>query len=265
MSEDLILRNQVDNVLTLTLNRPQRLNSFDQILHRQLREALEHAATDTTVRCLILTGAGRAFCAGQDLNDPRFQTQAGLASADLGAAIEADYRPLIVRLHTMPIPVIAAVNGPAVGAGASLALACDLVVAARSANFIQAFSKIGLLPDSGGTWLLPRLVGRARALGLAWLGDPVSAMQAQEMGLIWQCVDDQDLTQAVTALAHRLVALPIKALIATRKAMDYAQQCDLDSAMAEEGRHQRILGWAHDFQEGVNAFRDKRTPCFTDR
>ena len=267
-SAPLVIASQNGAVRTLTLNRPTALNSFTSEMHVQLATALNDAASDPAVRCLVLTGAGRAFCAGQDLSDPMIAPNVDDPSAppkDLGAMIEACYRPLALRLRSYPVPVIAAVNGVAAGAGANLALCCDLVVATRSASFIQAFTKIGLLPDTAGTWLLPRLVGRARALGLAMLGDKLSAEQAAQMGLIWQCVDDGTLPATVQALAERLAAMPTRALVATRQAMDAAQQLSLDDALGEEVRLQRELGNANDYREGVAAFGAKRAPTFTDR
>lgn len=263
MTAALVLVAQQDAVRTITLNRPEALNSFTGEMHRQLLEALEAAAADAQVRCVVLTGAGRGFCAGQDLSDPAVAP--GGEPKDLGRVITATYTPLLRRLRTMPVPVIAAVNGVAAGAGANLALACDLVVAGRSASFIQAFAKIGLVPDTGGTWLLPRLAGRARALGLAMLGDKLPAEQAQAMGLIWQCVDDAELAGQAQSLAQRLAGMPSRALAATRAAIDAAQGLDLDQALAEEARLQRDLGFAHDYLEGVAAFMEKRAPRFTDR
>lgn len=184
---------------------------------------------------------------------------------DLGNLISAHYQPLVRRIRSMPVPVLAAVNGVAAGAGANLALCCDLVVAARSAIFIQAFSKIGLVPDTGGTWLLPRLVGHARALGMALLGDKISADDAARMGMIWQCVDDEVLADTGAALAKRLAGMPIQALVETRKAMASAQSMNLDDALALEAQLQTRLGSAHDYLEGVDAFRNKRPPVFTDR
>jgi 2-(1,2-epoxy-1,2-dihydrophenyl)acetyl-CoA isomerase len=263
MTTALVLVEQQDAVCTITLNRPEALNSFTGEMHRQLLAALEAAAADMQVRCVVLTGAGRGFCAGQDLSDPAVAP--GGEPKDLGEVIAATYTPLLRRLRSMPVPVIAAVNGVAAGAGANLALACDLVVAARSASFIQAFAKIGLVPDTGGTWLLPRLVGRARALGLAMLGDKLPAEQAQALGLIWECVDDGELAGRVQSLARRLAGMPTRALAATRAAMDAAQGMDLEQALAEEARLQRELGFAHDYLEGVAAFMAKRAPTFTDR
>jgi len=263
--EPLVLSALSGPVLTLTLNRPAALNSFTAALHGELLAALDAAAADAAVRCVVLTGAGRAFCAGQDLADPAVAPDPGGAPRDLGEVVERWYTPLCLRLRSMPVPVVAAVNGVAAGAGASIALGCDIVVAARSASFIQAFSKIGLLPDSGGTWLLPRLVGRARALGLALLGDKLPAAEAERIGLIWQCVDDAELTAAVQALSARLAAMPVQALASIRGALDAAMLLDWPEALAHEARAQRTLGQAHDYREGVQAFTDKRAPRFTDR
>ncbi len=260
MSDPLILASHSGGVTTLTLNRPAAMNSFTTAMHAELLAALDRAAGDEAVRCVVLTGAGRAFCAGQDLSDP-----AAAPGQDLGALIEAHYRPLVERVRSMPVPVVAAVNGVAAGAGANLALCCDLVVAARSASFIQAFSKIGLVPDTGGTWLLPRLVGHARALGLALLGEKLPAAEAAQIGLIWQCVDDAALEPTAAALATRLAAMPTQALVATRQALAAAQGMDLDAALAHEARLQTRLGGAHDYLEGVDAFRHKRAPRFSDR
>jgi 2-(1,2-epoxy-1,2-dihydrophenyl)acetyl-CoA isomerase len=219
------------------------------------------------VRCVVLTGAGRAFCAGQDLSDPLVAPDPapGAPAKDLSVMIERFYTPLVRRLRSMPVPVVAAVNGVAAGAGANLALNCDIVIAARSASFIQAFSKIGLVPDTGGTWLLPRLVGRAQALGLALLGDKLGAEQAERMGLIWQCVDDVALQDQAQALAQRLAAMPSKALAMTRQAIDAAGMMPMEQALENEMALQRELGRAHDYLEGVAAFAAKRAPAFSDR
>jgi 2-(1,2-epoxy-1,2-dihydrophenyl)acetyl-CoA isomerase len=245
---------------TITLNRPATLNSFTAAMHAALLPALEAAAADASVRCVVITGAGRGFCAGQDLGDP-----AMTGDVDVGQVIERHYRPLATRVRTMPVPVIAAVNGVAAGAGANFALCCDFVIAARSASFIQAFSKIGLVPDCGGTWLLPRLVGRARALGLAMTGDKLPAEEAERIGLIWKCVDDAALMDTVNALAEKLAKMPSKALAETRRALDAALPMDFGDAIGLEASAQRELGRAHDFAEGVAAFFAKRPPVFTDR
>jgi 2-(1,2-epoxy-1,2-dihydrophenyl)acetyl-CoA isomerase len=248
-------------VRVLTLNRPAALNSFTGTLHGLLRTALDDAAGDASVRAVIITGAGRGFCAGQDLNDPLLTG----ADADVGSLVERFYKPLALRIRSMPVPVIAAVNGVAAGAGANFALGCDIVIAARSASFIQAFSKIALMPDCGGTWLLPRLVGRARALHLTMTGDKLSADEAQRIGLIAQCVDDAALMDTALALADKLAAMPSKALAETRRAIDDAMGMDYAAALQMEADRQGVLGRAHDAREGVAAFLAKRSPVFKDR
>ena len=266
MSEALILVAQRGAVCTLTLNRPSALNSFTAEMHHELRSRLDEVAANAELRCLVLTGAGRAFCAGQDLADPMVAPgPEGAPPKDLGHVIASLYKPLIQRLRSLPVPVVAAVNGVAAGAGANLALNCDIVLAAQSASFIQAFAKIGLIPDTGGTWLLPRLVGRARALGLAMLGDKLSAADAARFGLIWRCVDDLVLAEEADKLAQRLAAMPVAALVETRRAFDHASRLTLDEALSEEAAVQARLGRAHDYQEGVAAFSAKRAPVFTDR
>ena len=247
-------------VRVITLNRPAALNSFTAAMHGLLRQALDDAAADASVRAVVITGAGRGFCAGQDLSDPDMVSSGG--PPDVGSVIERLYRPLALRVRTMPVPVIAAVNGVAAGAGANFALCCDLVVAARGASFIQAFSKIGLVPDCGGTWLLPRLVGRARALGLALTGDKLPAEEAVRIGLIWQCVDDAALMDTATALATKLSAMPARALAETRRVLDAATTMDFGDALTLEAQTQRELGRSHDFAEGVGAFFAKRPPVF---
>ena len=267
MSEPLIRVTHQDAVRTLTLNRPQALNSFTTQMHAELLAALEAAAADAEVRAVVITGAGRGFCAGQDLSDPAIAPDLtpGAEPKDIGALIESCYRPLALRVRSMPVPVIAAVNGVAAGAGANLALNCDIVVAARSASFIQAFSKIGLVPDCGGTWLLPRLVGRARALALAMTGDKLTAEDAERIGLIWQCVEDASLVDTASTLAARLSKMPTRALVQTRQALDEAGGMDLDQALQREAQLQRELGRAHDYLEGAAAFLQKRQPTFKDR
>lgn len=260
MPESSILVSHVAAVTTITLHRPAAMNSFTTAMHTELLAALNHAAEDPSVRCVVLTGSGRGFCAGQDLGDPSVAP-----GSDLGQVIASHYAPLVKRIRSMPVPMVAAVNGVAAGAGANLALCCDLVVAARSASFVQAFSKIGLVPDTGGTWLLPRLVGPARALGIAMLGDKLPAAEAAQIGLIWQCVDDAELPVAAAALAARLAGMPVKALVATRHAMAAAQGMDMDAALAQEAALQRQLGASHDYLEGVDAFRARRAPAFSDR
>lgn len=247
-------------VATLTLNRPQRLNSFNPAMHQALATALDHLRDDAEVRVLVLTGAGRAFCAGQDLSDR--VAEAGQPPADLGLSIEAYYMPLVRRLRAMPKPVIAAVNGVAAGAGANIALACDLVIATRSARFIQAFSKIGLLPDAGGSYWLPRLLGQARAMGLALLAEPLSAEQAEQWGLIWRCVDDEDFPAAVGQLAEQLASGPTLAYARIKQALQAAEGNSLEQQLQLERDAQRELGFSADYREGVAAFLAKRPPRF---
>jgi 2-(1,2-epoxy-1,2-dihydrophenyl)acetyl-CoA isomerase len=261
LPEPTVLLETLAGVRWLTLNRPASLNSFTAEMHGVLLAALDAAAADAEVRAVVITGAGRGFCAGQDLNDP---AMAG-AEIDVGAVIERHYRPLAMRVRTMPVPVVAAVNGVAAGAGANFALCCDFVLAARSASFIQAFSKIGLVPDCGGTWLLPRLVGRARALGLAMTGDKLPADEAERIGLIWRCVDDAALVAEATALAGRLAKLPSRALAETRRVLDAAMPMNFADAITLEADTQRELGRAHDSAEGIAAFKAKRPAVFKDR
>jgi 2-(1,2-epoxy-1,2-dihydrophenyl)acetyl-CoA isomerase len=258
MSDDLVQRADYGAVRVLTLNRPQALNSFTRPMHARLLPALDAAAGDESVRCVVVTGAGRGFCAGQDLND-------ALADVDVGDLVEQLYKPLALRVRSMPVPVLAAVNGVAAGAGANFALGCDIVIAARSASFIQAFAKIALVPDCGGTWLLPRLVGRANAMALAMTGDKLPAEEAERMGLIWKCVDDAALMDEALALATRLAAMPTAALAATRRVIDDAMALDYAAALSHEAAVQRNMGAAHDAKEGIAAFLAKRAPTFTDR
>ena len=246
-----------DGIARITLNRPDRLNSFTRQMHAELAEALD-AAADT--RVIILTGAGRGFCAGQDLND---RAVAPGEAVDLGETVEASWNPLIRRLATMPQPVIARVNGVAAGAGANIALACDLVVAAKSAKFIQSFSALGLIPDSGGSWHLPRLIGQQRALGLALTGEPLPAEKAAEWGLIWKCVDDDALDAETDALAARLASLPPLGLAAIKQLIRTSWARTLDEELDLQRDEMRRLGFTHDYHEGVAAFLEKRKPTFT--
>ncbi len=248
-------------VATLTFNRPERLNSFTVAMHGEVRAALDAVAADPSVRCLVLTGAGRGFCAGQDLNDRAVAPSTD--APDLGHSIETYYRPLIVTLRSLPLPVICAINGVAAGAGANLALAGDLVFAARSASFVQSFAKLGLVPDCGGTWVLPRLVGRARALGLALLGDKLTAEQAEQWGLIWRSVDDAQLMPTVNEVARQLAAGPTRGYARTKQAIDAADRLTLEQSLDLERDYQRELGRSADYREGVTAFMDKRVPRFT--
>ncbi len=250
-------------VARLTLNRPDRLNSFNDAMHADVRDALARVKAEPSIRALLFTGAGRGFCAGQDLSDRAVAP--GGAAVDLGASIERNYKPLVLALRSLPVPTVCAVNGVAAGAGANLALACDIVLAAKSASFVQAFSRIGLIPDSGGTYVLPQLLGMARALGLAYTGDKLSAEQAAAWGLIWQCVDDAELLPAAERLAAGLAAAPTLGLVATRRAMHAAAGHTLEQQLDLERDLQRELGYSADYREGVAAFMAKRPPKFTGR
>jgi 2-(1,2-epoxy-1,2-dihydrophenyl)acetyl-CoA isomerase len=249
-------------IARLTFNRPERLNSFNTAMHAEVRAALAEIQ-GATARVLIVTGAGRAFCAGQDLTDRAVAP--GAEPADLAASIEQYYKPLVLALRSLPMPVIAAVNGVAAGAGANIALACDLVVAARSASFVQAFSKLGLVPDSGGTWFLPRLVGTARALGLAMLGEKLSAEDAAAWGLIWRCMADEELTAAVDSLAAHFASAPTRGLARTKQAIYGSFGRTLEQQLDVERDYQGELGRSADYAEGVAAFSAKRAPRFTGR
>ena len=247
-------------VLTVTLNRPDKLNAFNPEMHERLREALERAKDEPEVRAVLLTGAGRAFCAGQDLSERN--VAAGAPPIDLAVSLGSHYNPLVRRLRELPKPVICAVNGVAAGAGANIALACDLVVAARSASFVQAFSKIGLVPDSGGSWFLPRLVGQARATGLALLGEKLSAEDAAAWGLIWKVVDDAQLMTETLAIAKNLSEGPTKGYGLIKKAFSMSATNTLDAQLDLERDLQRQAGFTEDYREGVSAFKEKRPPRF---
>jgi 2-(1,2-epoxy-1,2-dihydrophenyl)acetyl-CoA isomerase len=248
-----------DGLARITLNRPDRLNSFNAAMHGELRQALERARSDQA-RALILTGAGRAFCTGQDLAER--VTPPGAPPPDLGHSIETYYKPLVLALRALPLPVIAAVNGAAAGAGANLAFACDIVLAARSAVFIQAFSKLGLGPDCGGSYFLPRLAGTARAMGLLLTADNVAAGQAEEWGLIWKCVDDDRLMPEAEALAARFVLGPPLAYAAIKRTLYASPANTLEQQLDLERDVQQALGRSEDYREGVAAFMEKRTPAF---
>jgi 2-(1,2-epoxy-1,2-dihydrophenyl)acetyl-CoA isomerase len=232
-------------------------------MHSEVRDALAGIEDGSKARALVITGAGRGFCAGQDLGD-RAVAPGGTA-VDLGDSIDKYYKPLIMTLRNLPLPVIAAVNGVAAGAGANIALACDLVIAARSASFVQAFSKLGLVPDSGGTWFLPRLVGTARAMGLAFLGEKLSAEQAAQWGLIWRCVEDAELAGVVDGLARQLATAPTRGIARTKQALYGSWGRTLEQQIDVERDYQRELGRTADYKEGVAAFTEKRTPQFTGR
>jgi 2-(1,2-epoxy-1,2-dihydrophenyl)acetyl-CoA isomerase len=247
-------------VARLTLNRPDRLNSFTVQMHDEVSRGLETVAR-SDARVLVLTGAGRGFCAGQDLSDRAVAP--GSDGVDLGESLEKRYNPLIQRLTSLDMPVICAVNGVAAGAGANIALACDIVIAARSAKFIQSFANIGLIPDSGGTWTLPRLAGQARAMGLALTGEPLTAERAEAWGVIWKCVDDDKLRDETDALAAKFASAPTKGLATTKKLIRESATRSLDQQLEVERDAQRMLGRTHDYTEGVAAFMEKRTPHFS--
>jgi 2-(1,2-epoxy-1,2-dihydrophenyl)acetyl-CoA isomerase len=252
-------------VAVATLNRPQALNSFTRQMHEDLRAACDRAEADEAIRALVITGAGRGFCAGADLSEFDFAPGPGLVErADPGPVIEQNFNPTARRLMGLRLPTVAAVNGVAAGAGASLAMSCDLVVASSGASFIQAFSRIGLIPDAGGSWLLPQRVGLARALGLAITGDKLTAAQAQQWGLVWEVVegDGVQCVQAALAIAGRLAAMPTRALVATRQLMREGATRTWDEQLDAERDMQSALGRTHDYIEGVTAFREKRAPRF---
>ena len=257
MADQTILLEESGGVARITLNRPDRLNSFTRAMHAELRQALDDAAT---ARVIILTGAGRGFCAGQDLND---RAVAPGEAVDLGETVEESWNPLIRRLATMRQPVIARVNGVAAGAGANIAIACDIVVAAATAKFIQSFSALGLVPDSGGSWHLPRLVGQARALGLALTGEPLPADKAAEWGLIWKAVPDEALDAEVDALAAKLASLPPLGLAAIKSIIRTTGQRTLDEELDLQRDEMRRLGFTEDYREGVAAFLEKRPARFS--
>ncbi len=260
MSFETIEFTRRDGYAQLVLNRPKACNSFTAHMHAEVRQAIDDTAADPTLRALLLTGAGRGFCAGQDLNDRK--VTAGDAPVDLGASLDQFYNPLIRALRHLPKPVVCAVNGAAAGAGANLALACDIVLAARSAKFIQGFCKIGLMPDSGGTWILPRLVGHARASALTLLGEPVTAEHAAEIGMIYKAVDSKDLLEQAQSLCAHLATQPAAALAATKRALLQSFDNDFDTQLDLESDAQRTLGATADYREGVSAFLQKRTPRF---
>ena len=262
MDEDPVLVERREGWRVLTLNRPDRLNSFNEAMHERLMAALLEAEADEGCRALLLTGAGRGFCAGQDLSNRVFEPG---VTPDLTRTIERWYNPLVRKLRSFRMPIVCAVNGVAAGAGANIALACDIVLAARSAKFIQAFAKIGLLPDSGGTWFLPRLVGSARARGLALLAEPLPAEKAEAWGLIWKAVDDESLMIEAEKLAAHLATQPTIGLALTKQALDASWGNTLDRQLDLERDLQGEAGRTPDYAEGVSAFFAKRAPSFTGR
>jgi 2-(1,2-epoxy-1,2-dihydrophenyl)acetyl-CoA isomerase len=257
-----VLVDRRDGFHVVTLNRPERLNAFTDEMHFALRAALEEAEGDDACGALLVTGAGRAFCSGQDLTT---RLPGSGPPRDLGASLDTFFNPLVRQLRALPFPVVAAVNGAAAGAGASLALHCDIVLAARSARFVQAFAKIGLVPDAGATWLLPRLVGAARARGLALTAEPLAAETAADWGLIWKAVDDDRLIAEAEALCAKFAAGPRLGLSLIKRALDAAEGNRLDAQLDLERDLQRAAGFCPDYAEGVRAFIEKRAPKFSTR
>lgn len=255
-----------DGVATLTLNRPDKLNSFTQAMHEEVRHALKRVASEAAggnARVLVLTGAGRGFCAGQDLSDRAVEP--GAKAVDLGDSVEKNYAPLVQSLRALPLPVIGAINGVAAGAGANIALACDIVLAARSASFVEVFCKLGLIPDTGGTYFLPRLIGSARAMGLALLGEKLTADKAEAWGLIWKAIPDEDFAAEVQAMARHFASAPTKGLAFTKKALHASAHNSLQQQLALECGMMSELGRSDDYREGVAAFMEKRAPQFKGR
>jgi 2-(1,2-epoxy-1,2-dihydrophenyl)acetyl-CoA isomerase len=261
MAFQTIIYEQTRGAARITLNRPERMNAFTQLMHEELRAAIAQVVADGS-RVLVVTGAGRGFCAGQDLND---RAVAPGQAVDLGESVEKNYAPLVKSLRALPIPVIAAVNGVAAGAGCNFALACDLVIAAASASFLQPFCKLGLIPDTGGSYFLPRLVGTQRAMGLALLGDKLSAQRAADIGLIWECVADTDFAARIDAVAEQLASGPTLGFARTKHAIYTSPNNTLDAQLALEGELMRECGFSEDYREGVAAFKEKRTASFTGR
>ena len=260
MSEPAVLAELQNGVAIITLNRPQKLNAFTEAMHGELAQILDRIELDRAIRALLITGAGRGFCAGQDLND-----RVGIDNVDLGDGLDRLYNPLIRRIRSLERPVICAVNGVAAGAGANLALACDIVLAARSASFIQAFVKLGLVPDAGGSFILPRLIGRARAMGMAMTGEKIDAKTAAEWGLIWEVVDDDQLLDKAQTLAQHLATQPTKGLGLIKRAFNASVVNDLDQQLDLERDLQREAGRTEDYREGVRAFLEQRPAAFKGR
>jgi len=261
MAYESILLDLDDGVARLTLNRPARLNAFNASMHAEVAEALGRVESDPGVRVLLITGAGRAFCAGQDLADRDVNS----GPLDLGKSTGDHYNPLVRRLAALAVPVICAVNGVAAGAGVNIALACDIIVARKSAKFVQAFSAIGLIPDAGGTWALPRLIGQARALGFTLLGESISAENAEAWGLIWRAIDDERFEADVAEVVQRIARGPTRGLAAAKRIIRGSLDHDLHQQLDIERDTQRECGLTDDYKEGVNAFKERRSPRFVGR
>ncbi|TAG76916.1 MAG: 2-(1,2-epoxy-1,2-dihydrophenyl)acetyl-CoA isomerase [Betaproteobacteria bacterium] len=262
MSYEAILFTVEHAVARITLNRPERLNSFTNVMHAELRDAIARSVAEHA-RVLVITGAGKGFCAGQDLNDR--SVAPGQSAVDLGESMEKNYAPLVQSIRALPMPVIAAVNGVAAGAGCNFALACDLTIATESASFLQPFCKLGLIPDTGGSYFLPRLVGTQRAMGLALLGDKLTAKRAAEIGLIWECVADDEFAARVDAVAQQLASGPTQGYARTKHALYASANHSLDEQLALEGQLMRECGHSADYKEGVAAFKEKRAARFVGR
>ena len=262
MNDQSILVERRDGYRVVTLNRPDRLNAFNDAMHVALRQAIEEIEADESCRALLITGAGRSFCAGQDLSDRLLKPGEVPVPRN---SLEQYYNPLVRKLRSLPFPVVAAVNGVAAGAGCNIALACDIVLAARSASFVQSFARIGVIPDCGGTWFLPRLVGEARARGLALLAEPLPAEKAEDWGLIWQCVDDASLVAEAQKLCEHFAAAPTQGLALIKRALNASAGNSLDAQLDLERDLQRVANQTPDYAEGVRSFMEKRKPKFTGR
>jgi 2-(1,2-epoxy-1,2-dihydrophenyl)acetyl-CoA isomerase len=259
MNYETILYSNLNHVARITLNRPERMNSFTQVMHNELRDAISRLVPEGA-RALVITGAGRGFCAGQDLNDRAVAP--GQAAVDLGESVEKNYAPLIKSIRALPMPVIAAINGVAAGAGCNFALSCDLVIATESASFLQPFCKLGLIPDTGGSYFLPRLVGMQRAMGLALLGDKISAQRAADIGLIWECVADDLFATRIDSVAAQLANGPTQGYAKTKQALYESANNSFVAQLALEANLMRECGFSADYHEGVAAFKEKRAAKF---